>query len=617
MAETSALVAKRGSVKASITRIEKFIDDISDDVTVNNLKSRLKHLEELYAKYDDIQLNLEVINQTDFGDDRESIEDKYLNLKGRFEDLIEQKLAISVINSGVRSVNETSEAGIDSISGHLNENYAGLPKISLPQFDGDYDKWQNFKDLFTNLVHDCANVSKIRKLYYLKSALRGEASRLIECLYASEQNYDKAWETLTKGKRVAFARKIIIRFCMLRTETNHPQQRRRWARLIQLGGKQTQKILETAISEVCSTSVNTSAVSLEVNDDKGIVLWPIAIVIVIDDLGNKYRCRALLDSASERNYVTEEFVSNLNIDRLACDWRVSGVSGVSTRVKDTMCLTVQSRVSDFKFSASFGIMRDITGHTPRCEFDLKGLKWPRHISLADPTFNKVGIVWNPVSDSFEIAIGDSTVSDESNTKRAILSCIARIFDPLGFMGPITTRSKIVMQDIWKEKLDWDQQIPSHILKVWLPFKNQLLLLRDLSISRLMICENGISIQLHGFSDASMKAYGAVIFLLSEDKEGNVRGRVGTHVQLGARCQTVYEEQEGYWSSLGPRNPRAVTVSKQREIYLPGFPSLSTRVVNAQLRQPDHFGLRPSMLKACSTRRQIHQQMSSADASADV
>ncbi|KAJ8955221.1 hypothetical protein NQ318_000247 [Aromia moschata] len=464
MAETSALVAKRGSVKASITRIEKFIDDISDDVTVNNLKSRLKHLEELYAKYDDIQLNLEVINQTDFGDDRESIEDKYLNLKGRFEDLIEQKLAISVINSGVRSVNETSEAGIDSISGHLNENYAGLPKISLPQFDG-----------------------------------------------------------------------------------------------------------------------------------------------------NKYRCRALLDSASERNYVTEEFASNLNVDRLACDWRVSGVSGVSTKVKDTMCLTVQSRVSDFKFSASFGIMRDITGHTPKCEFDLKGLKWPRHISLADPTFNKVGkidmllgtevfaktmkkgiidlgtgqpvlqntefgwvlttvtygtasasflatrtllqlvsdegskfplasqairnnsyvddiitgadnvevtrkmqgeliellarggfqlhkwcsnepsllddipvekreiqkitltnnensirtlgIVWNPVSDSFEIAIGDSIVSDERNTKRAILSCIARIFDPLGFTGPTTALSKIIMQDIWKEKLGWDQQIPSHILKI--------------------------------------------------------------------------------------------------------------------------------------------------------
>ncbi|KAJ8949955.1 hypothetical protein NQ318_002362 [Aromia moschata] len=330
------------------------------------------------------------------------------------------------------------------------------------------------------------------------------------------------------------------------------------------------------------------------NDDKSIVLWPIAIVIVIDDLGNKYRCRALLDSASERNYVTEEFTSNLNIDRLACDWRVSGVSGVSTRVKDTMCLTVQSRVSDFKFSASFGIMRDITGHTPRCEFDLKSLKWPRHIALADPTFNKVGkidmllgteifaktlkkgiidlgtgqpvlqntefgwvvhgaiscnaltaqlvtrmtlcpnieelldegsIVWNPVSDSFEIAIGDSTVSDEGNTKRAVLSCIARIFDPLGFTGPTTARSKIVMQDIWKEKLEWDQQIPSHILKVWLPFKNQLLLFRDLSISRLISCENAISIQLHGFSDASMKAYGAVIFLLSEDKEGNVRIQV--------------------------------------------------------------------------------------------
>lgn len=41
------------------------------------------------------------------------------------------------------------------------------------------------------------------------------------------------------------------------------------------------------------------------------------------------------------------------------------------------------------------------------------------------------------------------------TKRAILQETAKLYDPLGFFSPITTRSKILLQDLWKQKYEWD------------------------------------------------------------------------------------------------------------------------------------------------------------------
>ena len=42
------------------------------------------------------------------------------------------------------------------------------------------------------------------------------------------------------------------------------------------------------------------------------------------------------------------------------------------------------------------------------------------------------------------------------TKRTILQETAKIYDPLSFFSPITIRAKILLQDIWKQKFDWEK-----------------------------------------------------------------------------------------------------------------------------------------------------------------
>ena len=49
------------------------------------------------------------------------------------------------------------------------------------------------------------------------------------------------------------------------------------------------------------------------------------------------------------------------------------------------------------------------------------------------------------------------------TKRGVLSTVSSLFDPLGFLSPFVFSAKILLQELWREKLPWDQQIPEPYL----------------------------------------------------------------------------------------------------------------------------------------------------------
>ncbi|KAG7197714.1 hypothetical protein KM043_014474 [Ampulex compressa] len=63
----------------------------------------------------------------------------------------------------------------------------------------------------------------------------------------------------------------------------------------------------------------------------------------------------------------------------------------------------------------------------------------------------LGIRWNPTSDCFHFFIKEERQVN-SVTKRTILSDIARIFDPLGFVGLSVNISKLIIQELWQLNL---------------------------------------------------------------------------------------------------------------------------------------------------------------------
>jgi len=101
------------------------------------------------------------------------------------------------------------------------------------------------------------------------------------------------------------------------------------------------------------------------------------------------------------------------------------------------------------------------------------------------------------------------------TKRAILSLlVARFFDPIGFLAPVIIRPKILLQEYWKQKLDWDD-LPSDALACrWSTFLSRIPSLDRIVVPRWTRYELAkSSVSLHGFSDASSDAYAACVYLV--------------------------------------------------------------------------------------------------------
>ena len=127
--------------------------------------------------------------------------------------------------------------------------------------------------------------------------------------------------------------------------------------------------------------------------------------------------------------------------------------------------------------------------------------------------NKVlGLKWNSIEDNFCILIPEISLSGPI-TKRKILSLIAQCYDPLGFLSPIIITGKLIMQELWKTQLDWDETINDKlILNNWNNFISNLTTLKTLKIPRYLFKNKPIiRIEFHGFGDASEKAYAACVY----------------------------------------------------------------------------------------------------------
>ena len=84
----------------------------------------------------------------------------------------------------------------------------------------------------------------------------------------------------------------------------------------------------------------------------------------------------------------------------------------------------------------------------------------------------LGIIWNSNSDILSFLV-ESHIEFESVTKRKVLSMIAHLYDPLGLLSPLIVRGKILMQQMWKESLDWDDVLSNSLVKKWKSFYNEL------------------------------------------------------------------------------------------------------------------------------------------------
>lgn len=194
-------------------------------------------------------------------------------------------------------------------------------------------------------------------------------------------------------------------------------------------------------------------------------------------------------------------------------------------------LEIQNQLIELLKSAGFELSKWCSNHTdllkniPKEKIETK---FP--LSFGDTkSVKSLGLLWSPINDKYKIWLHLKDIN-LMKTKREILSAIGSLFDPYGLIGPIIIKAKIFMQLLWQvespnsknKKLNWSDNVPDDLLSLWINFASELHYLNDIEIPRFVFADtNAKFIELHGYCDASEKAYGAVLYLRSSTQDGQI------------------------------------------------------------------------------------------------
>ncbi|CAG7720767.1 unnamed protein product, partial [Allacma fusca] len=86
----------------------------------------------------------------------------------------------------------------------------------------------------------------------------------------------------------------------------------------------------------------------------------------------------------------------------------------------------------------------------------------------DQAVGTLGLRWHLDFDSFKFEV-TLPPSHPRITKRTLASDIASLYDPLGWLAPITVLPKDLIRQTWQLKLGWDLPVPANISEQWVSF----------------------------------------------------------------------------------------------------------------------------------------------------
>uniref|UniRef100_A0A1B0DJ11 Uncharacterized protein n=1 Tax=Phlebotomus papatasi TaxID=29031 RepID=A0A1B0DJ11_PHLPP len=303
-------------------------------------------------------------------------------------------------------------------------------------------------------------------------------------------------------------------------------------------------------------------------------LFPTILMKARANGGDWHYLRALLDTGSGDSFISERAAQELALPRERINAPIRGIGGSAAAVsKHQVQIILAPRFpSTYKLEVGALVLSSLTGLLPQQPIktdSYKGLKVD-NILMADPTFmtpgpidmilgaqiyasilkngikrsntisaqntefgwiltgshkqieakylqltenetlTALGVGWDPNTDQFSYKIKPTPRSGQMD-KRMILSDLASIYDPIGWLAPVTIRARLIMQRACKDQVDWNKPVSKGIVDDWKEFLRNLPEVEKIRIPRYMNYSPGANVQLHGFSDASEKAYGAVVY----------------------------------------------------------------------------------------------------------
>ncbi|XP_071650021.1 uncharacterized protein [Temnothorax longispinosus] len=192
------------------------------NITLSTVEHRIRILDDLWAKFE---------SQHDLI--RACYKDLYAESEYAKSDLLTNAEIAYVHQRGVLSDQAkrlqpapASTPPAASEQGGDRASRTSLPRIQLREFSGSYEDWPSFRDLFKSVIGEQSSISKVERLHYLRSCLKGPAENLIKSLTITGDNYDRAWDILCTHYEIRGADTLQLRHVYRRGEDESRYRRR-------------------------------------------------------------------------------------------------------------------------------------------------------------------------------------------------------------------------------------------------------------------------------------------------------------------------------------------------------------------------------------------------------
>ena len=137
-----------------------------------------------------------------------------------------------------------------------------------------------------------------------------------------------------------------------------------------------------------------------------------------------------------------------------------------------------------------------------------------------PVERALGLGWNVDADVFCFK---ADLKERPFTHRGMLSTVMSVYDPLGFLAPISLQGKRLLQLLCVQGLGWDDPISSDMASQWQSWLSDVKQLSELRIRR-CVKPPGFSVakvEFHHFCDGSLLGFGFCSYLRLISTEGQV------------------------------------------------------------------------------------------------
>ncbi|XP_062541048.1 uncharacterized protein LOC134209085 [Armigeres subalbatus] len=144
----------------------------------------------------------------------------------------------------------------------------------------------------------------------------------------------------------------------------------------------------------------------------------------------------------------------------------------------------------------------------------------------------LGMLWDPINDCFLFSdnwqeeLTPYVCENRRPTKRIALRCIMSLFDPLGLMAPLLIHGRMLIQDMWRSGMAWDEDVPDEVIRKWQQWTGLLPMAYQLKIPRCYFGDadpcSYRTLQLHVFmfTDASENGFGCAAYFRIVEKQGS-------------------------------------------------------------------------------------------------